>query len=315
VADADVTLLDAMLGDNQTGIVPGNGVGAGATAGRGGAVEIEGGSLSLVRSVVARNLVNSSGSGGGIFAIDTDISLYRSRVEDNSAGIGTAGGLFCGSGCQIVVDQSSITGNLANGGGGGLYLAGNSPHIMNSTIAGNASMNNGAGVYTFLFAVGQGNPQFDFVTIVDNQGEGIHFDNLLQGAGSVNLRNSIVAGNNGTDCYLAINGSFLSQGYNYLGSGCPVGVTDLDGSILPLLLSPLTLDEGGFTQFMLPHPYSPIINRASCSASGVFIDQRSHSRPADVPGVPPFLENCDIGAAELDDVIFWDGMDDAQVQP
>lgn len=58
---------------------------------------------------------------------------------------------------------------------------------------------------------------------------------------------------------------------------------------------------------MMPVPTSPALDSESCAASASVVDERNHSRVSDIPRVPNVAGGCDIGAAELDDDIYWDG--------
>lgn len=309
VLNANVTLIQVVFRDNR----PGNStVTINGLPGSGAGIFTSGGNLSLVRSRITQNTSDNTGSngafGGGIYASYTNVIVNRTRIESNDAGTnGSGGGIFCATGCTLSVSQSSITSNTADGGGGGIYMAGNALYVANSTVAQNASANYGAGLYVLIQSLGQANPQLDFVTIADNHGIGVYFDSTR--AAAVNFRNSIVAGNDSDSCYRHIDGNFVTQGYNFSGIGCPVGATDIAfGANEPLRLGPLTHSEDGLTYLMLPHPDSPAINSGSCAASNLFIDQRGHVRPADVPRVNWKFDGCDIGAAELDDDIFWSGL-------
>ncbi|MDN5923628.1 MAG: hypothetical protein L0H70_01360, partial [Xanthomonadales bacterium] len=207
---------------------------------------------------------------------------------------------------ECSISQSSITGNTVQYGGGGILSVDNTLAVTNSTIAHNTAQN-GAGAYVVRPSSGASIPQFDFDTITENQGSGLYVQES-QGA-SVELRNTVLAGNSGSDCELDYQGSIVSLGFNYLGSTCTLGSNDIDALLFPLRLGSITSDEHGATYVMLPHPDSVLIDAGSCSAANLFADQRGHARPASVPRVLPKFDGCDIGAAELDDDIFWDDLD------
>ncbi|HET8897227.1 MAG TPA: CSLREA domain-containing protein [Rhodanobacteraceae bacterium] len=311
VQSANVSLVSVALRNNQAG--------AGTvdtfplTSGNGGAIAISGGQLTVERSVVAANSCVTSGlgsdMGGGIYALATAVSISRSSIENNTVDGGSGGGIYCGSGCGLDVRQASITGNTA-GAGGGIYMLGDALVIANTTLAQNVGYTFGAGAYVVQQTAQQADPRFDFVTLVANQGDGISFYSAASVAGSVLLRNSVVAGNSGDDCVMTASGSLASQGYNLLGATCAAGSNDVAASLNNLHLGPLILDDQGLTWVKLPGPTSAAINAGNCAASALNVDQRTTARPQGVPRVINKFDGCDIGAAELGDDIFWDDFED-----
>jgi predicted outer membrane repeat protein len=89
----------------------------------GGAVRVNGGSLSLEDSLVSDS--TSTGLGGGIYSIGGMITLDNTTVADNRAA-GDGGGVYADGG-SVVIRSSTLGGNEAGTGGTGQgadYLSG-----------------------------------------------------------------------------------------------------------------------------------------------------------------------------------------------
>jgi CSLREA domain-containing protein len=183
------------------------------------------------------------------------------------------------------VNISDVT--IKNGGsnvddGGGIYNGGTLT-LNNSTVSGNIA-SAGGGIYN------SGTLALNNVTIANNtadNGGGISND----ASGTVEFRNTIIAGNAPHDC----SGTLSSQGYNLDSDGtCHLtGTGDISNSNAKL--GPLQ-NNGGKTETHALLPGSPAIDAgddATCEAT----DQRGEFRPLDGDGVNG--PRCDIGAFEL----------------
>jgi CSLREA domain-containing protein len=93
----------------------------------GGIASSGGGSLTVIRSTidknVARGIQGASGAGGGILSI-TPITVINSTIAGNSVeggpGSGLGGGVFvAGSAAQLTLSNTTVAFNHASGGGGG----------------------------------------------------------------------------------------------------------------------------------------------------------------------------------------------------
>jgi beta-glucanase (GH16 family) len=232
--------------------------------GGGGIYNGDGASLTLVDSTVADN--TAGWSGGGIYSFfNTTTTLVRSTVSGNtSADVG--GGLRTLG--TVAIDNSTISGNASTGWyGGALFVTDGVATLTNSTVTGNTSpVAAPAAVFVGTFG---------------------------PSSASLELRNSIVAGNPGGQCFLAPFGAgavaITSLGHNVLGDGScnPVG-TDLraaDAQLAPLA------DNGGPTRTHALLPGSPAIDAAEDAASPA-TDQRGVARPQG-PGA-------DVGSYELE---------------
>jgi len=323
-ADASVVIVsDSVLTANHAGD-GGNAAEAymshAGFGGDGGAISlINNSTLTLQRSSLTANASGLAGlldadadSGyGGALCLDSSSTaiVIQSDIDGNAAGdtsIGSnGGGIAVRGGGTLEVTQSSVTRNVSRLGGG-IYVASPATLLLhNGTLAANQASAGGAIFVQNTSAV------IDLATISGNTaaiGSGIAILTINQ---DVNISNSIVSGNGGggTDCqiYGGGNPDYTSAGYNIAGSGCPSDGT-ADIMTTDPQLGPLSAN-GGLGDTMMPHPTSPATDAGSCAASSVYVDERTHTRPSDVPRVANVADGCDIGAVELDDDLFWDGLE------
>ncbi|MGI9474916.1 MAG: DUF4347 domain-containing protein, partial [Rubripirellula sp.] len=187
---ATVQIADSVIQDNT------------ATGADGGGIA-SGGGLTLTRVQIRNNV--SSGNGGGVFN-SGNLSLTDVTIDDNEAlGASDGGGLYNTSG-SATLERVTLSRNSAAGGlGGGIFNQGaDGLSLTNVTISSNTSTQ-GAALYTWN-QVGVTNS-----TVVSNIGTagvgGIH---IKSGVGSVDLKNSILAGNTGGNA----NEGLTSLGHN-----------------------------------------------------------------------------------------------------
>jgi hypothetical protein len=182
----------------------------GSTGERGGGIYNEGGSLTLIDSMVTHSTAegrsggfhqNETEGGGGIYNAGGSLTLTNSTVADNT-GRGTGGGIY-NAGGAVVLASSTVASNFSMkssrgiGGysqGGGIYEEGGSLTLVKTTITANRSAGDrrfcgsGGGIYN------RGGPlTLTDSTLTANQAEiaGGGIDN----EGSVTLKNSTVTGN------------------------------------------------------------------------------------------------------------------------
>lgn len=266
------------------------------------------GTVTLNSCHILYNTVHGTGSssltarGGGINnrpGSNGRMILNNCLVEGNmtrattSVVISTGGGIlnvsFGSQPSHLEVYNSLITGNFAstthNGAncwGGGLATNGNnSTTIVNSTISGNSSLDNGGGIYG-------GGISLNSVTITGNTASAS--GGGFAGGAITASKNSIIAGNSassGPD----VSGTLNSQGYNLIGNSSGATIAgDLTGNIVDVSAGLDTLaDNGGPTRTHALLPGSPALNAGSCDPA-VTTDQRGFSRPQG--------GQCDIGAFE-----------------
>ena len=212
--------------------------------------------------------------GGGIFN-DGTLTIINSTITSNRA---TVGGGICNNldSAKLTILSSTISGNSASSGGG--IAASGTLAMTNCTIVGNQADAPGP------------------------SGGGVNVSNLSPPA---KVRNTIIAANVAANTAPDVVGSFMSQGFNFIGStnwstGFGAAEDRFGNNIARLdpKLSPLQ-DNGGPTPTCAPLPGSRVIDRGH--SSGLVFDQRGVARAADLPGYINTLtgDASDIGAVEL----------------
>lgn len=253
--------------------------------------------------------LNSSpggGDGGGIRTQGTLLTLTNVTVDGNEADYG--GGIEVDG--PVTLHNSTVSNNTAlAGGGGGIMNYINGPLILNnSTVSGNKGGYGGG-----IAASNHGNTLFlNNSTVSGNTGEGLN-----QQAGTVIIKNTILANNGAQNCRFQvqsqISGALISGGHNLstdnscspasivapnVSGGLDQAKRDLNNT--PAQLAPLALNLPGSTAthalckgLGVPH--------ASCgAASSPAIDKGGDCLAVDQRGVPrPQGAACDIGAYEL----------------
>ena len=275
----------------------------------GGGISAEGGQLTLINSIVA----NNTGSYGGGIAMETGLTLVvrNSAISGNSAGQG--GGIFLsiegGAGAQIT--NSTVSDNHAQQGGG-IYVIDSGDlwlNVVNSTFSRNSSTGDGGGFYAY-----GGTTSLFNVTIAgntansDKSGSGIGGGVYNHSGAALNFTNSIIANNYHLtttlfsvldDCAGVLN----SQGYNIVSHACTISGSY---STAQPLLGGLQ-NNGGPTQTNALLGGSPAIDAGD---PGGCRDQFGALLTTDQRGLPrPDGAACDIGAYEVQDLIFRNGFE------
>ncbi len=260
------------------------------TTDKGGGI-YNGGTAFITNSIISGNFTDAaSGSGGGIYSDGITMTITNSTISSNSAEAG--GGIFNTGGTAII--NSTVSGNSASSGvGGGIYnFTGGMLDIANSTVSGNSAITHG-GIENNGGTMGITNS-----TISGNSALGTNDGGMEnEPGGTVNVRNTIIAGNTNNDFV----GTLTSQGYNLIGntSGTTItGTTTGNQLNVDPHLGPLQ-DNGGptFTQALLSG--STAIDGGSFI--GLHTDQRGFTRPVDNPAIPNATggDGSDIGAFEV----------------
>ncbi len=272
----------------------------------------------------------------------TSVFLEGMTIRNGAGALG--GGIFNASGVSLRVEGCSFTGNATTQGGGiasmGMLEVVKSVFHANDATNGGGIWTGGAGSTTLRNVTFDSNTSLasgsaasfnadatlNNITVSQNIADS-DFDDVGDGALEINavvrISNSIVArnldlsiGGSGLvspDCAVAA-GALDSDGHNLigiLGNACAlstVGAGDQSGTAAqPLnpLLQPFAV-YGGTIEVFLPKAISPAVEAGSPLAVGTpgaceATDARGISRPQ--------ATRCDIGAAELDDLIFRDGFD------
>ncbi|HEX5037238.1 MAG TPA: DUF4215 domain-containing protein [bacterium] len=243
-------------------------------------------------------------------------------IRNGTAMIGTSvcspgaegGGIRVGSNTAAELNRVLVVSNNASNGGG-VRAIGNITMI-NSTVSGNVASGDGGGV------AAESGSDFRNVTITANSAGGDAGGLLMTtDAGTINVRNSIIAGNtdtsggNNPDCgnFLSA-GTITSEGFNLIGnnSECTPGFITATGDQIGTPAAPINpqlgplANNGGPTNTHLPLTGSRAIdlaNPAGCfsndanNGSALTVDQRSFTRPLD--GDLDGNARCDVGAVEV----------------
>lgn len=156
---------------------------------------------------------------------DGDIALHNVTLTKGQSSPGGGGGAVdLKRSARMTIRNSSLIDNQAKGYGGAIFVADEAMlDIANSTISGNRAIFGGA-----LALMHQARVTLTHVTITNNSSSyqvgGIYMllqpvyagdGNFLPDGAEVNLRNSIVAENDGGDCYARLNqniGSLIGDG-------------------------------------------------------------------------------------------------------
>jgi hypothetical protein len=214
-----------------------------------------GGVLALVNSTVADNkLVGSSTYGGGIYNSGQAI-LLGTTIKNNT---GSSGGGIKNGG-TLTISNSTIYNNTAVSFGGGIYSSSSTISLINSSVSGNKALySGGIGVSNGTLnifnstitqnAITATSTYYGYVGGIDNSGA------------SVNLKNSIVAGNIGgsPDLYGNINGNNNNLIGNLSGASGTVGTGTDIVNVNPQLGLLQDNGNGIFTHALLSG--SPAIN-------------------------------------------------------
>lgn len=248
-------------------------------AGTGGAIHCQSCALDVVDTRINHN--NSDIGGGGVWAVGVreSMKLVNCTIFDNRAGKGEQRGRYKDVGGGVHADINGSISNCFIGYntaqvGGGIVLSGDIT-VANSVIVNNTAQEEGGGIYVL-----SGDVLFSHVAIVNNiaiNGGGLY----KSPNGVVNLRNTIISGNAGGDCFgrLAENiGNLIADGSCF---------ADLMGD--PMLGDLVEPEDGSPAYFPLLEG-SPAIDAAD----------DEFCPDTDITGTPrPQGDACDIGAFEL----------------
>jgi predicted outer membrane repeat protein len=247
-------------------------------SGSGGGVFISGGKISMEAVILSDN-VATAGKGGGISAA-APLAITNSVIENNTA-LDDGGGIFAQPPGKLSVTGSSIIGNNSNAGDGAGIAAETTFSMLNDTLFGNRSSENGGAIFA------QGNGKISSLTIDGNLSVHSTGGGISIAGGAVKIANTIVglntASGSGADCA----GSLSSQGFNLISdtSGCTISgqtASNITGEN-PNLGATEPFDV---KIIQVPNQGSPVLSAGGHCPK---IDELLHPRPKN---------RCDIGAFE-----------------
>ena len=252
-------------------------------------------------------------AGGGIYDLGALLTLTNVTVRGNTADSG--GGIMQAG--TVVLNNSTVSGNTADSGGGIINYINGTLTLNNSTISGNSARYGGG-----IAASNHGNTLIlNNSTVSGNTGEGLN-----QQAGTVIMKNTILANNRGGNCRFQVQsqnlGALISRGHNLsTDNSCThvrIVAPNVSGGLdqpsdrngTPAHLAPLTLNSPGST------PTHALCTGAgapdpSCVAASLAIDAVPSADCTDTAGNPIASDQrgvsrhqppggpCDIGAYEV----------------
>ena len=252
------------------------------------------GTLSVTDSIFSYN--KASGSGGGISSIG-NLTINSSTFEYNSAS-GGGGGIMSRSG-TLSVTNSTFSINYATEGGG-LHIGSNSvAALTNSTVSYNSILslrnsNGGGGIYFNGNTLTIVSSTITNNSIFTSNDPGVLFGGgIIRYGGTVNMRNSILAENNGLGSNKDFFGTINSQGYNLIGINGGTITGDTTGNIVGTSSGPVDPQiaplgfYGGRTRTQALFSNSPAVNAGDPAITSP--DQRGAGR----------VGRADIGAFEV----------------
>lgn len=238
------------------------------------------------------------GTAGGLSAqvlASTGSVLSSSTLSGNSATAGAAGaGGTSSNGPGALPFIPSSPGNPGSASVGALKLQGTTLTATQLTVSGN---NGGGSVGGIQIANGATlNLRASTITLnTATSGGGV------VNAGTANVRNTIVAGNTGTNADWS--GAFTTANFNLLGSG--TGATGIsngtNGNQVGVAAQLAALaNNGGTTQTHMPLAGSPVLDKGSVAGLGLTTDQRGAPRITDAASIANATggDGSDIGAVE-----------------
>ena len=286
---AELELVDVTLRSNRARV-----------ASHGGAVHVNSATASLLatRAEFVENLSMGGDGGalyltGGMSAGLVDCTVAQ-NIAKRGAGIGVAN-------AALSVDGTTIVENMGTDRGAGIAIIGASSTVslVNSTLSGNSTTGDGGGAALS----GATDITLWHVTVTGNSAGSAQQDADGGGLvvdGNVEITASVIADNTASATGQDLSGTFVSGGYNVLGTGDGVTGFDTDsaGDVAGTDAAPVDArlaalgDNGGNTETHLPDQKSVALNLVPSGDLCAATDQRDLERPLG--------DACDAGAVEAE---------------
>ena len=254
VVSGDVTIRNSFISNNRAADY-GGGIGSRGWltiedseftanhAGKGGAIRVWGGKTVIKDTAIFAN--SATHFGAAVAISDGRLTIERSGLNNNQSQF-LGGAIYSESESKLYIRNTALAGNSAKFAGAGVFIRDSEVTLVHVTIAQNSSARPGGGLRN-----------------VD---------------GTVKMRNSIIAGNQYSDCYAL--------------DGLAVNVNNLiaDGTCDPMISGdPMLLTPSGSSEYLALQVGSPALNAANpnfCPTT----DHRGNPRPLGAA--------CDLGAYE-----------------
>ncbi len=293
----ELTLKNSTVTGNRTSGYGGGGAGIW--------VPSQGGDLTIENSTISYNNAANNDYyvfGGGVLISNSNASIKGSTISDNrchstsplSKHYSYGGGISV-TGGSLVVEDSTIAANSTTDTGGGIFCNSSVIQISNSTISGNRVTYNSGGAAMLIRPVA--GSRITNTTVTGNSAHSRLGGMWIISPGTIDLGNSIIAGNTSTLDPPDAGGQFVSLGNNLIGAAGGVLIHGVNGDLegtpsnpIDALLGPLR-DNGGSTATHALLLGSPAIDAGNPLSFAPF-DQRGIPRPS---GAAP-----DMGAVEFD---------------
>lgn len=266
------------------------------------------GDLDITQSVIIEG--NGTTLDGGaldrifhIIGAGTVVTIRNLNIR-NGHGVQGGGGILV-DGATLNLENVTISGCVASAedGGGIKVINGGTLNMTNCTLSGNSTVVHGGAI---AIDDGMATATITSCTITANNGGFSNTTGGIHNLGHCTLRNTIVAGNSGTDIP-NLDGTFISNGYNVIGElGTIVGNPQItattgdqfDVNAADIHLGPLQ-DNGGLVLTRALGAGSIAIDKGH--SSGSTTDARGLTRPCDLASVANASggDGADVGAFEV----------------
>ena len=193
------------------------------------------GNNTLTISAPVAGVEISGNNASRVFVVnsDADVTMTGLTIRDGNVG-GSFGGGILNAG-KLTLDSCTLTGNRARLGGAitsRTNLSDLTLTLRNCTLSGNTTTSRGGGLYNL-----NGLNVIESCTIAGNEapaGEGGGMALFGDSDTRTEVRNSIIAGNTGSDVELVggTSNSFQSKGYNLIGVGDATGAFNASGDVI-----------------------------------------------------------------------------------
>jgi CSLREA domain-containing protein len=181
---------------NITGTVTISGVkiSDGTTASYGGGINVAGGSLNLINSMVYSSIATNGG--GGIYVLEGSLLMDNVYIISNTAASGGGAGIYNSQG-NVTLVSSTVISNTAKGtnGGGGIASNGGGVTLSHTDVMSNISVGVGGGIYFTGGTLDILDESQISYNVVENHGGGLAIFSNYGATQTTRIENSTIAYN------------------------------------------------------------------------------------------------------------------------